>query len=102
MQKLQNGGDFHLVFYGDSITAGWEASGCNESAIDMVTLEDYHVTLWARPLSARLGRACPATAYSTAIHKVILSKRIELPEAPPYNGAWKMQKNWYVPATRIL
>ena len=49
MQKLQNGGDFHLVFYGDSITAGWEASGCNESAIDMVTLEDYHVTLWHAP-----------------------------------------------------
>lgn len=49
MQKLQNGGDFHLVFYGDSITAGWEASGCNESAIDMVTLEDYHVALWHAP-----------------------------------------------------
>lgn len=49
MKKLQNGGDFHLVFYGDSITAGWEASGCNESAIDMVTLEDYPVTLWHAP-----------------------------------------------------
>jgi lysophospholipase L1-like esterase len=32
----------NLVFYGDSITAGWEASGCDEYAIDMNTLEEFH------------------------------------------------------------
>jgi lysophospholipase L1-like esterase len=31
-----------LVFYGDSITAGWEASGCDEYAIDMNSLEEFH------------------------------------------------------------
>lgn len=49
MEKLRAGGDFHLTFYGDSITAGWEASGCNERAIDMVTLGEYHVSLWHAP-----------------------------------------------------
>lgn len=48
-EKLRAGGDFRLVFYGDSITAGWEASGCNEDAIDMVTLKNYHVSLWHAP-----------------------------------------------------
>ena len=49
MEKLRAGGDFHLTLYGDSITAGWEASGCNERAIDMVTLGEYHVSLWHAP-----------------------------------------------------
>mgnify|MGYP002408551053 CR=1 FL=1 len=30
-----------IVFYGDSITAGWEASGVNERVIDMSTLNEY-------------------------------------------------------------
>ena len=49
MEMLRAGSDFHLTFYGDSITAGWEASGCNERAIDMVTLGEYHVSLWHAP-----------------------------------------------------
>ncbi len=37
------------VFFGDSITAGWEASGCNEHASDMVTLDEYHVLIQHPP-----------------------------------------------------
>lgn len=50
--KLRAGGDFQLVFYGDSITAGWESSGCNEQVIDMVTLQKYHASLWHAPYQA--------------------------------------------------
>jgi lysophospholipase L1-like esterase len=32
----------NLVFYGDSITAGWEASGCDENVINMSTLKEFH------------------------------------------------------------
>ena len=35
LKKLQAGGPFNLLFYGDSITAGWEASGCDEEVINM-------------------------------------------------------------------
>lgn len=42
MQILSQKEHFNLVFYGDSITAGWEASGCDELAIDMNSLEEFH------------------------------------------------------------
>jgi lysophospholipase L1-like esterase len=42
MRKLSQKEHINLVFYGDSITAGWEASGCDEYAIDMNTLEEFH------------------------------------------------------------
>lgn len=42
MELLKNRKPMNLVFYGDSITAGWEASGCDEFVIDMNTLEEFH------------------------------------------------------------
>lgn len=39
---LKQNKPLNLVFYGDSITAGWEASGCDEYVIDMNTLEEFH------------------------------------------------------------
>jgi lysophospholipase L1-like esterase len=42
MEMLKEKKPLKLVFYGDSITAGWEASGCDEYAIDMNTLEEFH------------------------------------------------------------
>ncbi|MDP4091402.1 MAG: SGNH/GDSL hydrolase family protein, partial [Bacillota bacterium] len=42
MQILDQKEHLSLVFYGDSITAGWEASGCDEYAIDMNSLEEFH------------------------------------------------------------
>ena len=42
MRMLKQKEHLNLVFYGDSITAGWEASGCDEHVIDMVTLEEFH------------------------------------------------------------
>lgn len=42
MQILVSKQHLNLVFYGDSITAGWEASGCDEHAIDMNSLEEFH------------------------------------------------------------
>jgi lysophospholipase L1-like esterase len=42
MQRLVNKKHLNLVFYGDSITAGWEASGCDENVIDMYTLKEFH------------------------------------------------------------
>jgi lysophospholipase L1-like esterase len=43
LKKLTSKESFKLVFYGDSITAGWEASGYDESVIDMINLEDLHI-----------------------------------------------------------
>lgn len=48
-QKLNAGETVNLVFYGDSITAGWEASGANEDAVDMVTLKPYPVSIQHPP-----------------------------------------------------
>ncbi len=42
IQKVKENEPLNLVFYGDSITAGWEASGCDEYVIDMNTLEEFH------------------------------------------------------------
>ncbi len=43
-KKLEAGEPVHLVFYGDSITAGWEASGANEQSVDMTSLEPFMVS----------------------------------------------------------
>lgn len=66
-KKLQSGENVNLVFYGDSITAGWEASGANEDAIDMVTLKPYPVSIqhppylpaWAELVTAVLRKHYP-------------------------------------------
>lgn len=42
MHMLAEKEHINLVFYGDSITAGWEASGCDENVIDMYTLNEVH------------------------------------------------------------
>lgn len=70
---LNEGGAFHLVFYGDSITAGWEASGCDELAVDMITLKDCHAAVgrppympsWAELVTDTLRRRFP----DSRIHK---------------------------------
>lgn len=67
--KLAHSPQVRLVFYGDSITAGWEASGANEDAIDMVTLEPYPVTIhhppflpaWAELVTDALRKKYPHT-----------------------------------------
>ena len=72
MAMLSGGTDFHLVFYGDSITAGWEASGCNEYAVNLDCAE-FHLTLnrppyqpaWAQAVTEALAKAYP----HTRIHK---------------------------------
>ena len=64
---LREGGRLNLVFYGDSITAGWEASGCDEHAVDMVDLSEYHVLIrrppgmpaWAQLVTEALARRYP-------------------------------------------
>lgn len=43
LKKLTAKEPFRLVFYGDSITAGWEASGYDETVIDMVNLKELHI-----------------------------------------------------------
>ncbi len=43
-KKLSAKESIQIVFYGDSITAGWEASGYNETVIDMVNLEEMHIS----------------------------------------------------------
>jgi lysophospholipase L1-like esterase len=43
LKKLTADESFRLVFYGDSITAGWEASGYDETVIDMVTLKELRI-----------------------------------------------------------
>lgn len=42
MELFKKKKPLNLVFYGDSITAGWEASGCDEYVIDMNSLEEFH------------------------------------------------------------
>lgn len=66
-ERLRNGKRLSLVFYGDSITAGWEASGADERAIDMVDLSEYHVSIhrppympaWAKLVTDELKRCYP-------------------------------------------
>lgn len=67
--KLENGESLHIVFYGDSITAGWEASGANEQAVDMNSLEPDrvhfdrypHMPVWPQLVTDQLR-----TKYPTA------------------------------------
>lgn len=44
MEILRSGRELNLVFYGDSITAGWEASGCDEHATNLAC-EEFHLVL---------------------------------------------------------
>lgn len=41
--RLQNKQPLKIVFYGDSITAGWDASGQNETVIDVTTVQPVNV-----------------------------------------------------------
>jgi lysophospholipase L1-like esterase len=64
-KKLAEKKPFEILFYGDSITAGWEASGCDEHAINVDTVEEMHVRLnhfpylpaWAELVRSELSRA---------------------------------------------
>ena len=42
-EKLEGGKPLHIVYFGDSITAGWEASGADEPAVDMGSLNPMKV-----------------------------------------------------------
>jgi lysophospholipase L1-like esterase len=63
-KKLSEKKPFEILFYGDSITAGWEASGCDEHAINVDTVEEMHVRLnnypylpaWAELVRSELAR----------------------------------------------
>ena len=67
MEKLAQGGEYRLMFYGDSITAGWEASGCDEEVIDVRTAKPFHLKLdrwphlpaWPELVTGELRRAFP-------------------------------------------
>lgn len=71
-KKLENGEPLHVVFYGDSITAGWEASGADELAVDMYTLaptkiefQRYpHMPVWAELVAEQLRGKYPAAAIT--------------------------------------
>ncbi len=64
-KKLSEKKPFEILFYGDSITAGWEASGCDEHAINVDTVEEMHVRLnnypylpaWAELVRSEMARA---------------------------------------------
>ncbi|MBR2520881.1 MAG: SGNH/GDSL hydrolase family protein [Oscillospiraceae bacterium] len=66
MKKLREGGELRLMFYGDSITAGWEASGCDEECIDVRTAKPFrlhrhrwpYLPAWPELVASALGRAC--------------------------------------------
>ncbi len=57
---LNNKQPLNIVFYGDSITAGFEASGCFEKVIDQNTLKEY--TLGSQP-----GRAPYTPAWAEMV-----------------------------------
>ena len=66
-RKLERGEPLHIVFYGDSITAGWEASGADEKAVDMYSLEPMeikfsrypHMPVWAELVTEKIRRTYP-------------------------------------------
>ncbi len=72
-KKLENKQPLNIVFYGDSITAGWEASGVNEQVIDMSSLEEFTLVSSREPYMpawAELVCAGLRTKYGyDAIHK---------------------------------
>lgn len=63
--KLENNEPLNVVFYGDSITAGWEASGVNEKVLDVNTLKEFtlrstrtpNCPAWANLVAKQLGVA---------------------------------------------
>ncbi len=65
--KLEKGEPLHVVFYGDSITAGWEASGADEWAVDMYSLEPMRIhferypkmPVWAQLVAEQLKSCFP-------------------------------------------
>ncbi len=65
--RLEHNESLHIVYYGDSITAGWEASGADETAIDMYTLEPIRIhferypkmPVWARLVTEQLQSMFP-------------------------------------------
>lgn len=74
-EKLAKGGDFSVVYFGDSIAAGWEASGLDEDVIGFrrnkesgqfeqcefhLTIDrEPHLPCWARLMSNSLQAAFP-------------------------------------------
>lgn len=66
-RKLEAGEPLHVVFFGDSITAGWEASGADEPAVDMGSLNAMKVSsdrypympVWAELVTRKLREAYP-------------------------------------------
>ena len=73
-KALQQKKPLNIIFYGDSITAGWEASGVNEQVINMATLQEFtlgssrepYMPSWAEMVCAGLR-----TKYGyNDIHKI--------------------------------
>lgn len=70
--KLEAGEPLHVVFFGDSITAGWEASGADEPAVDMGSLAPMkvqsdrypHMPVWAELVTGKLREAYPQAAIT--------------------------------------
>ncbi len=66
-EKLENGQPLHIVYFGDSITAGWEASGADEPAVDMGSLNPMkvqsdrypHMPVWAELVTRKLRETYP-------------------------------------------
>lgn len=66
-EKLEAGKPLHIVYFGDSITAGWEASGADEPAVDMGSLNPMKVQsdrypympVWAELVTRKLRETYP-------------------------------------------
>lgn len=66
-EKLESGKPLHIVYFGDSITAGWEASGADEPAVDMGSLAPMKVQsdrypympVWAEMVTGKLRECYP-------------------------------------------
>lgn len=66
-EKLESGEPLHIVYFGDSITAGWEASGADEPAVDMGSLNPMkvqsdrypHMPVWAELVTRKLCETYP-------------------------------------------
>ena len=97
--KLRSGGPFRIVFYGDSITAGWEASGCDEEVIDMRDCRPFrlrinrppYIPAWAELVTSRLRAAYPSASIqkwnrgaggSTTAWGVAHAKELVCPHVP--------------------
>ena len=72
-EKLKNGEDVNIVYFGDSITVGWEASGLDDYAIVVENCEEFHaVRNWAPYCSswAKMVSEGMATRYGSKIHHI--------------------------------